>query len=86
MAFEAKAELLNAMEKRLSEMITAADMTQDFTATITADTGYTLSSVVVKVGGSDKTSQYYSNGVVSVPSSAMTAGDILIVATAEANS
>ena len=58
-------------------------MTQNFTATITADTGYTLSSVVVKVGGSDKTSQYYSNGVVSVPSSAMQAGDILIVATAE---
>ena len=58
------------------------DMTQAFSCTLTADTGYTLSSVTVKVGGKDKTSQYYSNGTVSVPASAMSAGDILITAVA----
>lgn len=58
------------------------DMTQAFSCTLTPDTGYTLSSVTVKVGGTNKTSQYYSNGTVSVPASAMSAGDILITAVA----
>ena len=49
---------------------------------LTAETGYTLSNVTVYVGGVNKTNDYYSNGVVSVPAGATVRGDIVITATA----
>jgi hypothetical protein len=52
-----------------------------FSATLTADTGYTLENVVVTMGGVDVTDIYYDAGVVSIASSAVN-GDIVIMATA----
>ena len=52
-----------------------------YTATITANSGYELSSVVVKMGGVDITSTAYSNGVITISS---VTGDIVITASATA--
>lgn len=54
-----------------------------YSATITANAGYTLSSVTVKMGGTDITSTAYSGGVISIAS---VTGDIVITATATADS
>lgn len=54
-----------------------------YSATITANAGYTLSSVTVKMGGTDITSTAYSGGVISIPS---ITGDVVITATATADS
>lgn len=56
-------------------------LTEAVTVNLTADDGYTLNSVTVKIAGSDVTSSYYSNGVVSIPASAIK-GDIYIIAEA----
>lgn len=53
-----------------------------FTATLTADSGYTIDNVVVLMGGEDITSDAYSAGTVTIASAT---GDIVIVATAMAN-
>lgn len=53
-----------------------------YSATITANAGYTLSSVTVKMGGTDITSTAYSGGVISIAS---VTGDIVITATATAD-
>lgn len=53
-----------------------------FTATLTADSGYTIDNVVVLMGGEDITSDAYNAGTVTIAS---VAGDIVIVATAMAN-
>lgn len=50
-----------------------------YTGTITADSGYTLDSVTVTMGGVDVTSSAVSNGVISIVS---VTGDIVITATA----
>lgn len=60
-------------------------LTNALTVHLTAESGYTLSSVVVKVAGADKTSSYYSNGTVSIPADTEVAGDIEITATAIVN-
>ena len=50
-----------------------------YTAKITANNGYELSSVIVKMGGVDITSTAYSNGTINIPS---VTGNIVITATA----
>ena len=57
-------------------------LTNAVTVHLTAETGYTLSSVTVTVGNTDKTSSYYSNGTVTIPAGTEMAGDITITATA----
>ncbi len=49
-----------------------------FTATLTADVGYTLNAVTITMGGTDM-SQYYSGGTINIPS---VTGNIVITATA----
>lgn len=49
-----------------------------YTATITADTGYTISSYSVTMGGTDITSTAYSNGVITIP--AVTGNVVITVA------
>lgn len=49
-----------------------------FTATLTADVGYTLNAVTITMGGVD-VSQYYSGGTINIPS---VTGNIVITATA----
>lgn len=49
-----------------------------FTATLTADTGYTINTVTITMGGVD-VSQYYSGGTINIPS---VTGNIVITATA----
>ena len=56
-------------------------LTEDVTVNLTADDGYALSSVVVKIAGNDVTSSCYSNGVITIPASAIK-GDIYIIAEA----
>ena len=50
---------------------------------LTTDSGYALSTVTVYVGGSNKTSSYYSDGVVSIPATTIMGGDVVITAIAE---
>lgn len=50
-----------------------------YSATLTADTGYTLGTVTVTMGGTDITSTAYSDGGISI---ANVTGDIVITATA----
>lgn len=52
-----------------------------FTATLTADSGYTISTVEVKMGGSDITSTAYDDTSNTVTVAAVT-GDLVITATA----
>ena len=55
-----------------------------FTTTITAETGYTLASVVVSMGGNDVTASAY-DSVTGVISIASVTGNITITATASVN-
>lgn len=50
-----------------SEMGTIVEEGYNYLATITADRGYVLDSVIVTMGGEDITSAVYSNGVVNIP-------------------
>lgn len=50
-----------------------------YTATLSADTGYTLNSVTITMGGTDITSTAYSDGNISIAS---VTGDIIITAVA----
>lgn len=52
-----------------------------YSANISAESGYVLSSVTVTMGGTDITSSAYSNGAISISS---VTGDIVITATAVA--
>lgn len=51
---------------------------QDFVATVTADPGYDIDTVTIKMGGID-VSAFYSNGKIAIPN---VTGDIEIIATA----
>ena len=53
-----------------------------YSGTLTANTGYTLGTVTVTMGGVDITSSAYSNGVISI---AAVTGNIVITASAAAN-
>lgn len=50
-----------------------------YTATLSADTGYTLNSVTITMGGTDITSTAYSDGSINIAS---VTGDIVITAVA----
>ena len=54
-----------------------------YTATLTANSGFTLETVTVTMGGVDITSTAYSNGVVTIPS---VTGNVVIAAYASADS
>lgn len=53
-----------------------------YTATVSANKYYVLSSVKVTMGGTDVTSSVYSNGTINIPS---VTGNVVITATANAN-
>lgn len=57
-------------------------LTNSMTIHLTAESGYTLSNVSVKVGNTDKTSSYYSNGTIMIPANTEMAGDITVTAIA----
>ncbi len=61
-----------------SEMISHGD---SYTATLSATSGYTLSTVTVTMGGEDITATVYSSGTITIPS---VTGNIVITATAVA--
>ena len=50
-----------------------------YSATLSAQTGYAISSVVIKMGGVDITSQVYTNNTISISS---VTGDVVITASA----
>lgn len=54
-----------------------------YSATLTANAGYTLDTVTVTMGGTDVTSSVYSNGVINISS---VTGAIVVTASAIANS
>lgn len=62
-----------------SNSATTVAKNSSYTAMITANSGYELSSVVVTMGGVDITSTAYTNGAISISS---VTGDIVIAATA----
>lgn len=62
-----------------SNHATSVDEGASYTATISADSGYTLSTVTVTMGGTDITATAYSGGVVSIAS---VTGNVTIMATA----
>lgn len=59
----------------------------EYSATITPSTGYELDNVNAQVllNGTDITSQVYSQGVISIPSSMLTGGELVINVYAEAS-
>ena len=64
-----------------SNSVTSIEEGNTYSATLTAVSGYEMSSVVVTMGGTDITATAYADGVVSI---AEVTGDIVITATAEA--
>jgi hypothetical protein len=60
---------------------TIAGYGTSYTATLTANSGYTLGTVTVTMGGDDVTETVYSDGTITIPS---VTGDIVITATAVA--
>ena len=58
---------------------TGIDEGESYTATLTADTDYSIDSVVITMGGTDITSTAYSNGEINIAS---VTGDVIITATA----
>ena len=51
------------------------------TINLTADSGYTLGTVAVRMGANDVTSSVYANGVITIPE---VTGDVYIIATGTA--
>ena len=62
---------------------TSVNLNASYTATLTAKAGYTMSSVVITMGGTDVTSSVYSGGVITIE---RVTGDVIITATASADS
>ena len=62
-----------------SNQIPMADLNGSYTTTLTPDSGKTLGTVTVKMGGTDITSTAYSAGVVTIAS---VTGNIEITASA----
>lgn len=62
-----------------SSSVTSVENGHPYTAQLTADSGYTINSVMVTMGGVDITATAYSNGTVSIAS---VTGDVVIVANA----
>ena len=77
-------KIYHSINNTLSHVVTDNEATSiedgaAYTATLTADTGYTLGTVTVTMGGTDITSTAYSNGNISIAS---VTGDIVITAVA----
>lgn len=66
-----------------SNNASTANENSSYSATITANTGYTLDSVTVTMGGTDITNTAYSNGTISIAS---VTGNIVITASATQSS
>lgn len=62
---------------------TSVDENSSYSATIIADTGYTLDSVNITMGGTDITNSCYSNGVITIEN---VIGDIIITITSTQDS
>lgn len=75
MRFYVTQNLTNCVSDYTKEI---AEADSGFTATLTADTGYTINAVTITMGGVD-VSQYYSGGTINIPS---VTGNIVITATA----
>lgn len=58
---------------------TNVEENSNYIATLTADSGYVLGIPVITMGGTDITSQVYSNGTINIP---YVTGDIVITCTA----
>lgn len=74
-----------SITNRLTNCVNSNSATQaikggSYSATITANSGYELSSVVVTMGGTDITSSAVSGGIISIAS---VTGDIVVTAVAE---
>ena len=61
---------------------TSVNLNASYNATITAQAGYTINSVIITMGGTNVTSSVYSNGVITIQ---RVTGDIIITATASAD-
>ena len=77
-------KIYHSINSTLSHVVTDNEATSiedgtAYTATLTADTGYTLNSVTITMGGTDITSTAYSDGNISIAS---VTGDIVITAVA----
>ena len=77
-------KVYHSINNTLSHVVTDNEATSiedgaAYTATLTADTGYTLGTVTVTMGGTDITSTAYSDGNISIAS---VTGDIVITAVA----
>ena len=70
----------NLINSKSSNTKTRISESKSYTTTITAQSGYSLLSVTVTMGGTDITSTAYSNGVVTI---AEVTGDIVISATSD---
>ena len=70
----------NLINSSSSNTKTRISESKSYTTTITAQSGYSLLSVTVTMGGTDITSTAYSNGVVTI---AEVTGDIVISATSD---
>lgn len=66
-----------------SNLITEINSGDNYTATLTANEGYTISNVTITMNGTDITSSAYSDGVISINN---VIGNIVIVAGATSNS
>ena len=73
----------NLTNVTISNSATSVNENSSYSATLTANSGYTLSSVTVTMGGSDITSTSYSNGTVTITK---VTGNIIITATATSSS
>ena len=69
-------ELVNVTSNNAA---TSVNENASYTATLTADEGYTLDSVTVTMGGVDVTADVYADGVISIPS---VTGNVEIIASA----
>ena len=61
-----------------SNTVSAVNELNPYLATLSAENGYSISSVMITMGGTDITSQVYSNGEINIPS---VNGNIVIAAT-----
>lgn len=61
---------------------TSVEENASYSATVSANTGYTLNTVTVTMGGTDITSTAYSNGTISIAS---VTGNVVITVTTTAN-
>lgn len=66
-----------------SNTVTSIEENTSYSANISANSGYKLSSVTVTMAGNDITSSCYSNGLINIAS---VTGDIVITASAEVDS